>query len=158
MSPLKKDKFLEKETVETVKRIGLYIISPRLKSWVNKNIRTLITVLTVSIIFKIISRYSTCGPFLSGLINDNLGINQVKKGKYGIKILLYKFYSFLSIFQKGFLPIFRYFLFCFFLYKFIKRLSLSPYVFKRNRKTLACLVKFFWIYEKPSLPNKLYCQ
>jgi len=32
MSPLKKEIFIEIETVETVIRIGLYIINPRLKS------------------------------------------------------------------------------------------------------------------------------
>ncbi|MCK4446349.1 MAG: hypothetical protein KAW56_04635 [Candidatus Marinimicrobia bacterium] len=63
MSPLKKDKFLKKKTVETVIRIGMFVISPRLKSWVDKNLRDIITVLTVSTIFKMMSRYFTFKPF-----------------------------------------------------------------------------------------------
>ena len=52
MSPLKKGKFFEKETVETVIRIDFYIISPRLKSGVNKNLY-IVTVLTVSKFFSL---------------------------------------------------------------------------------------------------------
>ncbi len=55
MSPLKKEIFLEIETVETVIRIGLYIINPRLlqkesllgKSGVNNNLPDIITVFLI---------------------------------------------------------------------------------------------------------------
>ena len=57
MSPLKKEIFIEIETVETVIRIGLYIINPRLKSGVNNNLPDIITVLTVSGFFIMLSIY-----------------------------------------------------------------------------------------------------
>ena len=44
MSLLKKEIILESETVETVIRIELYIINPRLKSGVNNNLSDIITV------------------------------------------------------------------------------------------------------------------
>ena len=57
MSPLKKEIFIEIETVETVIRIGLCIINPRLKSGVNNNLPDIITVLTVSGFFIMLSIY-----------------------------------------------------------------------------------------------------
>ena len=51
MSPRKKELFLEIETVETVIRIGLYIVNPRLKSGVNNNLPDIINISTVSDFF-----------------------------------------------------------------------------------------------------------
>ena len=67
MSPLKKGELLEKETVETVIDVGVGIISPRLKSWVNSKLRSLITVLTVFMIFKMKSKYLN---FPKGILSD----------------------------------------------------------------------------------------
>ena len=68
MSSLKKGKPSERETVETVIDVGVGIISPRLKSWVNSKLRSLITVSTVFMIFKMRSKYFNFKSFLSGLI------------------------------------------------------------------------------------------
>jgi len=48
MSPLKKCKQPEKETVETVERLVLYKVNPRLKSGVNNKLSDEITVSSVS--------------------------------------------------------------------------------------------------------------
>ena len=70
MSSLKKGKPSERETVETVIDVGVGIISPRLKSWVNSKLRSLITVSTVFMIFKMRSKYFNFKSFLSGLIDE----------------------------------------------------------------------------------------
>ena len=67
MSLLKKEIFLESETVETVIRIGLYIINPRLKSGVNNKLSDIITVSTVSKIFISCLIHFEFQPFLSRL-------------------------------------------------------------------------------------------
>jgi len=67
MSSLKKGKPSERETVETVIDVGVGIINPRLKSWVNSQLRSLITVSIVFIIFKIRSKYFN---FPKGILSD----------------------------------------------------------------------------------------
>ena len=68
-SSLKKGKPSERETVETVIDVGVGIISPRLKSWVNSKLRSLITVSTVFMILKMRSKYFNFKSFLSALNN-----------------------------------------------------------------------------------------
>ena len=69
MSPLKKGIILQKETVETVGSFGLCFINPQLKLGVNSKLRSLITVSTVFMIFKIRSKYFNFKSFLNGLNN-----------------------------------------------------------------------------------------
>ncbi len=71
MNPLKKGEILEKETVKTVIRVGLYLINPRLKSGVNNKLSDIITILTVSEFFVLCLIHFEFQPFLSRLNNEN---------------------------------------------------------------------------------------
>ena len=98
MSSLKKGKPSERETarltpmnrdgqVETVIDVKEGIISPRLKSWVNSKLRSLITVSTVFMIFKMRSKYFN---FPRGTLSDKSFLS-------GLKNLIDQILLFISI-------------------------------------------------------------